>query len=291
MSKKFATLDSVKGSDGAAAGRGEDGDSSGDEEKGQAFYVGGGERSGQEVLGPPREREGRGANAMAEALMRAVGEQPADAPLDGEEGEAVPVALHLWSNGFSVEDGPLRDYMTPDGQAFMRTVMRGQVPPELIQTYGRNVDLGLDKKTGEEYKPPPMKAFSGQGNRLGSFLPGMATQPGEATSSSQPPAPAPQSPAKPAGPIEVKGKLVEGEPTTTLQLRMPDNSRLRIILNPSHSLSHARDAVIDARPDLALQLFSFHGGFPIKKLEDEKATLKEAGLLNSLIHVKVTKIG
>lgn len=40
--------------------------------------------------------------------------------------------LKLWKNGFSIDDGELRDYATPENAEFLASVKRGEVPRELV---------------------------------------------------------------------------------------------------------------------------------------------------------------
>lgn len=39
----------------------------------------------------------------------------------------------LWQNGFSVNDGELREYTDPQNSAFLSSIRRGEIPHELRQ--------------------------------------------------------------------------------------------------------------------------------------------------------------
>lgn len=127
---------------------------SSDEEEGQAFYAGGSERSGQQVLGSPKRK-----NNMRERLtdlfkmaQAELSERPASSssggrswgmglrlgqPGDPEETRPTvnassssdtdiqTVILKLWRQGFSINDGELRPYDQPQNKIFLETVMRG----------------------------------------------------------------------------------------------------------------------------------------------------------------------
>lgn len=146
-------------------------DSSSDEEQGQAFYAGGSERSGQQVLGPPKKnpikdyvseifrsaqesgaevvdphtrhaaqagssRGGAGGSVYAGTGYRlgmtdndhtvlpsaSAGEssRPGSRPQTVE-----PIIIKLWSNGLSINDGPLRPYEEPENQSFLNSIKRG----------------------------------------------------------------------------------------------------------------------------------------------------------------------
>lgn len=138
---KFATLNTLN-------------KDSSDEEEGQAFYAGGSERSGQQVLGSPKRK-----NNMRERLtdlfkmaQAELSERPASSsstsrswgmglrlgqPGDPEESRPAvnassssdsdiqTVILKLWRQGFSINDGELRPYDQPQNKVFLETVMRG----------------------------------------------------------------------------------------------------------------------------------------------------------------------
>uniref|UniRef100_A0A915LRC6 SEP domain-containing protein n=1 Tax=Meloidogyne javanica TaxID=6303 RepID=A0A915LRC6_MELJA len=81
------------------------------------------------------------------------------------------VRMYIWSNGFSLDDGPLRSFNDPQNMAFIQAVTSKRIPTELSSLYpGREVDLRVERKS-TEYVPPKAKPFSGQGYRLGSLLP------------------------------------------------------------------------------------------------------------------------
>jgi hypothetical protein len=76
----------------------------------------------------------------------------------------------------------------------------------------------------------------------------------------------------------------ESAPTTSLQLRMADGSRLVARFNASHTLADVRRFVRASRPDLAAQPYAFaSGGFPPKPVTDEEASLEVLGLLNAVL--------
>ena len=165
----------------------------------QAFYAGGSDRSGQEILGPPTPRNSddiirdifkSAKDAGAQQLEHEDDDYPPSPPvtfpgrfdgnlmrlaisttptqstsnahtrsllhqtkgqgfrLDSHPGqssqasasgaetkkEKKPVLrkLKLWKNGFSIDDGELRDYNTPENAEFLASVKKGEVPRELV---------------------------------------------------------------------------------------------------------------------------------------------------------------
>ena len=75
----------------------------------------------------------------------------------------------FWTNGFTVNDGPLRAYDDPANTAFMQSVGKGQCPREL-EPEDRMTPLNINLvKKETDYEPPPepkYKAFSGSGRTL-----------------------------------------------------------------------------------------------------------------------------
>jgi len=181
------------------------------DEEGQAFYAGGSERSGQQILGPPKakdtdkkvnkifeaarkqgaveadEDEDGSSHTKKEKAFAGVGytlgsdntpSRPLGQPLPGATASAASnraeqVPLRFFSNGFTVGDGELRKF--EDNKEFMEYIKRGEVPPELknLTAGGRQVEVRLEDHRGEEYKPmaPQFKPFGGAGHMLGSPAP------------------------------------------------------------------------------------------------------------------------
>lgn len=82
--------------------------------------------------------------------------------------------ITLYRNGFTVDDGPLRDITSEQSRLFLSSLERGQVPPELIPTADRSkgaptVNIHLVDERHRDYVAPPPPAyiaFSG-GSALG----------------------------------------------------------------------------------------------------------------------------
>ena len=73
-------------------------------------------------------------------------------------------------------------------------------------------------------------------------------------------------------------------PTTTIQIRLDDGSRLVASLNHSHTVGDLRRYVTTARPQLAAAgEFALRTSYPPKELTDDAATLEAAGLLNAAL--------
>lgn len=190
---KFATLGTLN-----------DAESSSDEEQGQAFYAGGSERSGQQVLGPPRKnpikdyvsevfRSAQQSGASVdEHTPRTVSSRlysgtgfrlgqtdndhvvvPGASGGSSNERQSELVVLKLWRQGFSINDGDLRTYEDPASKEFMECIMKGEIPQELRKQNMNMIHLDLEDHRHEEFVKPKKRfaAFIGEGHTLGSPVP------------------------------------------------------------------------------------------------------------------------
>jgi len=168
---------------------------------------------------------------------------------------------------------------------------------------------------------PPSGPFSGSGNRLGSVSPypdstpssSSAAMPGSFSASSMLGQPSQsssnqtQSQAQPV-PIStnVEFEVDRNEPTTQLQIRLRDGEKLLATFNHTHTVGDIRryiNAYVpstlrilhyeiadtiggekrSSRPGESSNPYALQTTFPSKDLKDDAITLKEAGLLGSVI--------
>ncbi|CAH6777120.1 Nsfl1c [Phodopus roborovskii] len=253
-----------------------------EEEEGQRFYAGGSERSGQQIVGPPRKKS---PNELVDDLFRGAKEHGAVAvervtKSPGETSKPrVHVVLKLWKTGFSLDNGELRSYQDPSNAQFLESIRRGEVPAELRRlAHGGQVNLDMEDHRDEDFVKPKgaFKAFTGEGQKLGSTAPQVLN-----TSS---PAQQAENEAKASSSILIN----EAEPTTNIQIRLADGGRLVQKFNHSHRISDIRLFIVDARPAMAATSFVLMTTFPNKELADENQTLKEANLLNAVIVQRLT---
>ncbi|KAM7327137.1 hypothetical protein ACRRTK_013504 [Alexandromys fortis] len=277
------------------------------------FYAGGSERSGQQIVGPPRKKspnelvddlfkgaKEHGAVAV-ERVTKSPGETSKPRPFAGggyrlgaapeeesayvagerrrHSGQDVHVVLKLWKTGFSLDNGELRSYQDPSNAQFLESIRRGEVPAELRRlAHGGQVNLDMEDHRDEDFVKPKgaFKAFTGEGQKLGSTAPQVLN-----TSS---PAQQAENEAKASSSILIN----EAEPTTNIQIRLADGGRLVQKFNHSHRISDIRLFIVDARPAMAATSFVLMTTFPNKELADENQTLKEANLLNAVIVQRLT---
>lgn len=293
---KFASITDIRQSDNTDS-----------DEEGQAFYTGGSERSGQQVLGPPKKKSGsqfvddifrqvkeHGAEVVdpdqpqekRSAAFRGTGYRLGDMEgasdvIKGENlsDEPQPTrVLKMWKNGFSIDDGPLREYTDEKNKKFLDSITRGEIPQELVQeAEGGKINLNMERHQDMDYVLPKRKmtAFMGQGHMLGSPSPAMSSFPSSSTAAA-----AAGSSTDPV--VKADLKVDSSKPTTNIQIRLVDGARLKLTLNHSHRISDIRNYIVSERPEYACEPF-FLSTYTSKELEDENQTLVESNLLNAVV--------
>lgn len=289
-------------------------DNSSDEEDGQAFYAGGSERSGQQILGPGKKpKDDLVSNMFKAAKEHGAEVVPATQPdtsikpapfkgtgyrLGGTENdsEVVPstsippnlkpksrdVVLKMWKTGFSVDDGPFREFSDPANRDFLDSIGRGETPSEVMrETRGSEVNLIMEDHRLEDYTAaePTVKVFSGAGQMLGSPVPRvLAEMQGTVLV---------QDRKQNEGAANRALNVDASQPTTNVQIRLADGSRVVVTLNHNHTIGDLRKYITIARPQYAASLFSLMTTFPNRELSEDKISLKDANLLNSVVMQRI----
>uniref|UniRef100_A0A8D8V109 NSFL1 cofactor p47 n=1 Tax=Cacopsylla melanoneura TaxID=428564 RepID=A0A8D8V109_9HEMI len=301
---KFGTIASLKDQD-------DDDDS--DEEEGQKFYAGGSTHSGQQVIGPGKKKK----DFVAE-MFKSVQEQGPDILADpqtssGRGGSShqfggtgyrlgqtdndtqvivapgssnnqerqIEITLKLWKEGFSINDGELRAYTDPANAEFLSSIKRGVVPTELLRdAKGGEIHMSMVDNRHETYvaPKPQVKPFCGQGHTLGSPVP---TTIGQTKVFDEKDRLANENAAKES--VQVNSS----EPTTSIQIRLSDGSRLIGTFNHTHTLNDVRSYINTARPQYETSDYGLMTAFPSKELTDNSQTVKNAGILNAAIIQKL----
>ncbi|XP_018411895.1 PREDICTED: NSFL1 cofactor p47 isoform X3 [Nanorana parkeri] len=247
-----------------------------EEEEGQRFYAGGSERSGQQIVGPPKKRS---PNELVEDLFKGAKEHGAvavdrTAKSPGETSRSrVHVVLKLWKNGFSLDEGELRSYQDPSNAQFLESIRRGEIPVELRRlAQGGQVNLDMEDHRDEDFMKAKtaFKAFAGEGQKLGSTAPNVSI----GSTSQQA-----ENEARASSSITI----TDSDPVTNIQIRLADGGKLVQKFNHSHRIQDIRQFIVSARPAMAATGFVLMTTFPNKELTDEDQTLKEANLLNAVI--------
>lgn len=181
--------------------------------------------------------------------------------------------LHIWTDGFSVDDGPLYRYDDPANARILDMINRGSAPLDILNVRpGQEVDVKLETHKGENYVVPKKKytPFSGGGQRLGSPVPGAssaaASNPASTSSSSAPTA---STLNTAASTVDVD----DSQPVITLQIRLADGTRLPSRFNTTHTIGDVYDFVARANTNSSQRNYSLATTFPTKELSDKAQVL------------------
>ncbi|KAH8517865.1 hypothetical protein H0E87_005685 [Populus deltoides] len=188
---------------------------------------------------------------------------------------AVNHAVTLWRNGFTVDDGPLRRFDDPANASFLESIKRSECPKEL-EPLDRGTQVHLDLMRREEnYSEPekPLVSFQGVGRALGS-----------SSETTVPAASEPTVASLKAAPVPTPGLVLDSSsPTTSIQLRLADGTRMVSRFNLNHSIRDIRAFIEASRPGGASNYQLQTMGFPPKQLTDPDQTIEEAGIASSVV--------
>lgn len=289
---KFAMLSDLK-----------DRESSPEDEEGQAFYAGGSEHTGQQILGPGKKKDivsdmfkscqrqsiavepkpsGQQRPNTFSGTGYKLGQTSSDTEIvtatssNHQQSNSGLITLKLWKDGFTINDSELRLYSDPENREFLETIKRGEIPAEIRQEIqGTEARLDMEDHHHEMYVPPKVKvkAFSGKGHMLGSPSPATVGMTIPADLADQA---ANESQAK------QKLNLDESKPVTTIQIRLADGTNVKAQFNLTHTINDLRQYIITMRPQYAMREFSLLTMYPTKEITEDK-TIEEAGLQNTTI--------
>ncbi|KAJ3225079.1 hypothetical protein HDU81_008161 [Chytriomyces hyalinus] len=208
--------------------------------------------------------------------------------------EPVERRLTFWQDGFTVEFGALMRYDDPANEALLQAINNGTAPLSLLNVLpGQQVTVNIEehlsepwtKEAADKYaknsktgsKEAKMKAFSGAGHRLGSEA--------SAESSSALPGGFPSSPSSSSATstpaVSATISVDPNAPTTSIQIRLADGTRLVARMNHSHTVGDLRSFIQASRPGQGS--FAIMTTFPNRDLTENGVSLKEAGLLNAVV--------
>lgn len=167
--------------------------------------------------------------------------------------------ITMYRDGFTIDEGPLRPLSDPLNKKFVDEISRGQCPDELKGSASEDVPVSVHDKRGEDYKEPSPTASG-------------------------------SAPRKPAVPAKIENAVSGGEgsvavdetkPKTKIQVRFHDGSKKAQEFNQDQTVGDLRNFCqqVTGVPMIV------KGGFPPKPLEDDKQTLKDAGLCGAAVTV------
>jgi UBX domain-containing protein 1 len=197
--------------------------------------------------------------------------------------------IKFWKNGFQVgDDGPLRSYTDPANAAFLEDIHKGVIPRELEVEIGpeRELHVNLIDHKHEEWKEPPKPKiipFSGTGHTLGGATT-ISSMSGSVTPSGiSPPSSSSTIPMTPPSNVSVD----ESQPTTSLQIRLYDGTRLVAKFNHTNTIADIRNFVEHAKRLPPGKSYDLMTSYPPKVLTDMNQTIRDAGLINAVLVQKL----
>lgn len=185
--------------------------------------------------------------------------------------EPVSRVLHFWTDGFSVEDGPLHRFDDPSNANDLALIRSGRAPIHLMNvTRDQEVEVQLDKHD-EPYKLQPKKwtPFGGGGQRLGSPTPGVASTSTSTTAS------APQVSTPAAATANATNEVDESQPTLSLRIQLANGQRLPARFNVTQTIGDVYGFIERAYPGSNERAWVLATTFPSKDHTDRGAVLGE----------------
>ncbi|KAJ0383974.1 hypothetical protein COL922a_009352 [Colletotrichum nupharicola] len=189
----------------------------------------------------------------------------------GQTGEPQERTLHLWQDGFSIDDGELHRFDDPENAMDLNMIRAGRAPLHLMNVrYDQPVDVKLHQHQ-ENYRPLPKKykPFGGEGRRLGSPVPGEGSSSATAPTASTTTASASTTSSGPQTTVD------ESQPTLTLRIQLPNGTRLPARFNTTNTVNDVYEFVQRASADTRTRSWVLATTFPNKDHTDRSLVLGE----------------
>lgn len=192
-------------------------------------------------------------------------------PVRRTVGEPIERVLHIWQDGFSIDDGDLRRFDDPANQMDLQMIRSGRAPLHLMNVqHDQAVDVKLEQHD-TPYKPLPRKyrPFGGEGQRLGSPVPGApAAAPTVAGVSAA-------TGGSAAAPSSAIPDIDASQPTVTIRLQLADGTRLPARFNTTNTIGDVYDFISRASPGTQSRPWVLATTFPSKEHTDKSLVIGE----------------
>jgi UBX domain-containing protein 1 len=195
-------------------------------------------------------------------------EDPSPAPIPTAANEPTEErVLHIWVDGFSIDDGPLRRFDDPQNQADLQMIRQGRAPLHLMNVRpDQRVDVKLAQHN-ENFRQLPKiyRPFGGEGRRLGSPVPGVGL--------TQTPAPAQASTQTASTASAPTVSVDDSQPTLSLRIQLPDGTRLPARFNTIHTVGDVYDFISRSSLSTTQRPWVLSTTFPNKDHTDKELVL------------------
>jgi UBX domain-containing protein 1 len=194
--------------------------------------------------------------------------------------------LHIWADGFSIDDGELRRFDDPENAMDLQMIRQGRAPLHLMNVrYDQPVDVKLEQHEEDWRQLPKIyRPFGGEGRRLGSPVPGdgSSTAGGTGGSITLPPIAATHtSSSRPAAAaasgtgltFDPTGAADPSQPTLTLRIQMPDGSRQTTRWNAAQALDDVYTWIQMTSEPTRSRIWTLATTFPNKEHQDRTQKL------------------
>nr|GMC81427.1 plant UBX domain-containing protein 4-like [Ipomoea batatas] len=169
--------------------------------------------------------------------------------------ESVVHNIVFWRNGFTINDGPLRRLDDPENAPFLESIKKSECPKEL-EPADRRTSVHVNLIRRDENCPEPETRnvpFQGVGRTLGGSSNPATSEPTAATPLNTAPSPS-------------MGIVVDKSlPSTSVQLRLADGTRMVAHFNNHHTVGDIRSFINASRPG-GSGAYELQTGFPPKVL-------------------------
>ncbi|KAH6987979.1 hypothetical protein BKA56DRAFT_669565 [Ilyonectria sp. MPI-CAGE-AT-0026] len=179
--------------------------------------------------------------------------------------------LHIWQDGFSIDDGELRRFDDPANQVDLQMIRSGRAPLHLMNVqHDQPVDVKLHQHD-TPYTPQPRqyRPFGGSGRRLGSPVPGDGNETSSLDAAVSTSTLAATSSSGTAPTVD------SSQPTIMIRIQMPDGTRLPARFNTNHTIDDVYGFVQGASADTRTRPWVLATTFPNKEHSDRSLVLGE----------------
>ncbi|KXJ93570.1 hypothetical protein Micbo1qcDRAFT_161576 [Microdochium bolleyi] len=191
-----------------------------------------------------------------------------------QSGPVTERVLHIWRNGFSIDEGELYEFDDPANAQALRMIRMGRAPVHLMNVApDEEVDVKLHEHD-EPWKqlPKKYKPFGGEGRRLGSPVPGDGSPAPPAAAAA---AAAPTSASTGGEGSSAPGNIDESQPTITIRIQTLDGARLPARFNTTQTVNDVYDFISRSSPGLGNTGWVLATTFPNKDHTDKSLVLGE----------------